>query len=56
MAEELLHRSGIAYRKIVVKDDETAELAQRYNVRSVPVLISGKNRYTGINEINDFVR
>ena len=56
IAEELLLKTGIPYRKIVVKDDATAELAQRYNVSSVPVLISGKKRYTGIGEITALVR
>ena len=56
MAEELLLKTGIPYRKIVVKDEKTAELAQRYDVSTVPVLISGTKRYTGISEINALVR
>ncbi len=56
MAEELLHRSGIPYKKIVVKDEKTAKLAQQYNICSVPVLIRGKERYTGVSEITALIR
>ena len=55
MAEELLKRSGIQYRKIVVKDEKTAALAQKYQVQSVPVFISGMKRYNGISEIRAMV-
>ena len=51
MAEEILKRSGIQYQKIVVKDEESAAIARKYQVQSVPVFISGKKRYTGITEI-----
>ena len=51
MAEEMLDRSGIRYRKIVVKDEKTAALAEQHHVQSVPVLIRGQNRYNGIREI-----
>ena len=52
MAEELLTRSGIKYRKIVVKDEATAALAQQYGIQSVPVLIRGGRRYNGFEEIH----
>ena len=55
MAEELLKRSGIQYRKIVVKDEKTAAFAQKYQVQSVPVVISGMKRYNGITEIRTMV-
>ena len=51
MAEEMLARAGIRYRKIVVKDDKSAALAEKYHIQSVPVLISGQKRYNGISEI-----
>ncbi len=56
MAEELLKRSGIRYRKIIVKDEKSAELAQKYQVQSVPVFICGKKRYNGISEITAMIR
>ena len=55
MAEELLKRFGIQYRKIVVKDEKTAAFAQKYQVQSVPVVISGMKRYNGITEIRTMV-
>ena len=56
MAEEILKRSGIQYQKIVVKDEESAAIARKYQVQSVPVFISGKKRYTGITEITAMAR
>ncbi len=52
MAEEILKRSGIQYRKVVVKDEETAALARKYNIQSVPVLVSEGKCYHGIREIS----
>ena len=54
MAENILKQKGIQYRKIVVKDEVTAELAKKYDIQSVPVLVSGNKKYTGINEIRGF--
>lgn len=55
MAEEMLTRSGIPYRKVIVKDEATAALAQKYGIQSVPVLIKGEKRYNGISEIHSLV-
>lgn len=52
MAEDILNRKGIQFKKIIVKDAETASLAEKYKIQSVPVLIRGTERFTGINEIS----
>ena len=54
MAESVLNQKGIQFRKIVVKDEATAELARKYDVQSVPVLVSDGRKYNGINEIRAF--
>ncbi len=53
-AEELLRKAGIHYRKIVVNNEDTMKMAQCYDIRSVPVLIKGESRFTGIDEISAF--
>ena len=52
MAEEMLTRSGIKFRKIVVRDEATAAIARQYGIQSVPVLIRGGRRYNGFEEIH----
>ena len=54
MAESVLNQKGIMFRKIVVKDEATAELARKYDIQSVPVLVSDGRKYNGINEIRAF--
>ena len=54
MAENILKQRGIQYKKIVVKDEATAELAKKYDIQSVPVLVSGGRKYNGVNEIRAF--
>ena len=54
MAENVLNQKGIQYRKIVVSDEATAELARKYDIQSVPVLVCDGKKYNGINEIRAF--
>lgn len=54
MAENILKQRGIQYKKIVVKDEATAELAKKYDIQSVPVLVSDGRKYNGVNEIRTF--
>ena len=54
MAENILKQKGIQYKKIVVKDEATAELAKKYDIQSVPVLVSNGRKYNGVNEIRTF--
>ena len=54
MAENILKQKGIQYKKIVVKDEATAELAKKYDIQSVPVLVSDGRKYNGVNEIRAF--
>ena len=54
MAENILKQKGIQYRKIVVMDEATAELAKKYDIQSVPVLVSDGRKYNGVNEIRTF--
>ena len=56
MAENVLKQAGIDYQKIVVKDEATTEFAKKYDIQSVPVLVSGGKKYIGLNQIQEFAK
>ena len=52
-AEQLLAQADIPHA-LIYADTET-EAAAKLNIRQVPTLISGENRYTGLAEVRQFV-
>lgn len=54
-AERMLRDAGIAFRHILVKDAASEDLARKYGVSSVPVLITAHSRCDGLPAIGAYV-
>ena len=54
MAKSLLDRAGIPYEVVYAEDEP--ERASRYKIASVPTLIVGDKSYTGVSDINGWIK
>ena len=52
-AQQLLTQTGIPHA--LVYADAAPEAAAKLNIRQVPTLISGENRYTGLAAVQQFI-
>lgn len=53
--KKMLESKGVYNNVAVINAEEQPELAKKYNIQSVPVLVINDNKYTGIGEIKQLI-